>query len=80
MINYQIYDWFLFQVCLKEVTISRDGSSESLPLKRTVRVVRVDEQCSSGTSTDSSSIGSELEVRTPFYFSFQMCIHFLPFF
>ncbi|XP_067243291.1 transmembrane protein 44 isoform X1 [Chanodichthys erythropterus] len=49
------------KVCLKEVTISRDGSSESLPLKRTVRVVRVDEQCSSGTSTDSSSIGSELE-------------------
>ncbi|XP_048028747.1 transmembrane protein 44 isoform X3 [Megalobrama amblycephala] len=51
----------LRKVCLKEVTISRDGSSESLPLKRTVRVVRVDEQCSSGTSTDSSSIGSELE-------------------
>ncbi|XP_042622581.1 transmembrane protein 44 isoform X2 [Cyprinus carpio] len=49
------------KVCLKEVTISRDGSSESLPLKRTVRVVRVDEQCSSGTSTDSSSVGSELE-------------------
>uniref|UniRef100_A0A671RAL9 Transmembrane protein 44 n=1 Tax=Sinocyclocheilus anshuiensis TaxID=1608454 RepID=A0A671RAL9_9TELE len=49
------------KVCLKEVAISRDGSSESLPLKRTVRVVRVDEQCSSGTSTDSSSIGSELE-------------------
>ncbi|KAI2659084.1 Transmembrane protein 44 [Labeo rohita] len=48
-------------VCLKEVTISRDGSSENLPLKRTVRVVRVDEQCSSGTSTDSSSLGSELE-------------------
>uniref|UniRef100_A0A8C1XTV3 Transmembrane protein 44 n=1 Tax=Cyprinus carpio TaxID=7962 RepID=A0A8C1XTV3_CYPCA len=49
------------KVCLKEVTISRDGSSESLPLRRTVRVVRVDEQCSSDTSTDSSSIGSELE-------------------
>ncbi|ROI16254.1 Transmembrane protein 44 [Anabarilius grahami] len=49
------------KVCLKQVTISRDGSSESLPLRRTVRVVRVDEQCSSGTSTDSSSIGSELE-------------------
>ncbi|KAF4107346.1 transmembrane protein 44 [Onychostoma macrolepis] len=49
------------KVCLKEVTISRDGSSENLPLKRTVRVVRVDEQCSSGTSTDLSSIGSELE-------------------
>ncbi|XP_073682489.1 transmembrane protein 44 [Garra rufa] len=49
------------KVCLKEVTISRDGSSENLPLKRTVRVVRVDEQCSSGTSTDSSSLGSELE-------------------
>ncbi|XP_077059909.1 transmembrane protein 44 [Siphateles boraxobius] len=49
------------KVCLKEVTISRDGSSESLPLKRTVRVVRVDEPCSSGTSTDSSSLGSELE-------------------
>uniref|UniRef100_A0A673GIL5 Transmembrane protein 44-like n=1 Tax=Sinocyclocheilus rhinocerous TaxID=307959 RepID=A0A673GIL5_9TELE len=49
------------KVCLKEVTISQDGSSESLPLKRTVRVVRVDEQCSSGTSTDSSSFGSELE-------------------
>ncbi|XP_043107531.1 transmembrane protein 44 [Puntigrus tetrazona] len=49
------------KVCLKEVTISRDGSSENLPLKRTVRVVRVDEHCSSGTSTDSSSIGSELE-------------------
>uniref|UniRef100_A0A671S421 Transmembrane protein 44-like n=1 Tax=Sinocyclocheilus anshuiensis TaxID=1608454 RepID=A0A671S421_9TELE len=49
------------KVCLKEVTISRDGSSENLPLKRTVRVVRVDEQCSSGTSTDSSSVGSELE-------------------
>ncbi|KAL1265957.1 hypothetical protein QQF64_003984, partial [Cirrhinus molitorella] len=49
------------KVCLKEVTISRDGSSENLPLKRTVRVVRVDEQCSSGTSADSSSLGSELE-------------------
>ncbi|XP_067287673.1 transmembrane protein 44 [Pseudorasbora parva] len=49
------------KVCLKEVTISRNGSSESLPLTRTVRVVRVDEPCSSGTSTDSSSIGSELE-------------------
>lgn len=71
MINYQIDDWCFFQVCLKEVTISRDGSSESLPLKRTVRVVRVDEQCSSGTSTDSSSIGSELEVRTTFFFLFR---------
>uniref|UniRef100_A0A672KUD0 Transmembrane protein 44 n=1 Tax=Sinocyclocheilus grahami TaxID=75366 RepID=A0A672KUD0_SINGR len=50
------------KVCLSQGGhISRDGSSESLPLKRTVRVVRVDEQCSSGTSTDSSSIGSELE-------------------
>ncbi|NP_001038820.2 transmembrane protein 44 [Danio rerio] len=49
------------KVCLKEVTISRDGSSESLPLKRTVRVVRVDEHCSCGSSTDSSSLDSELE-------------------
>ncbi|XP_051532132.1 transmembrane protein 44 [Myxocyprinus asiaticus] len=49
------------KVCLKEVTISRDGPSETLPMKRTVRVVRVDEQCSSGSLTDSSSIGSELE-------------------
>ncbi|KAA0707566.1 Transmembrane protein 44 [Triplophysa tibetana] len=51
----------IFQVCLKEVTISRNGSSDALPLKRTVRVVRVDEPCSSGTSTDSSSLSSELE-------------------
>ncbi|XP_051966838.1 transmembrane protein 44 isoform X2 [Xyrauchen texanus] len=49
------------KVCLKEVTISRDGPSETLPLKRTVRVVRVDEQCSSGSLTESSSVGSELE-------------------
>nr|XP_055040487.1 transmembrane protein 44 isoform X2 [Misgurnus anguillicaudatus] len=48
------------KVCLKEVTISRDGSSDALPLKSTVRVVRVDEPCSSGTS-DSSSLNSELE-------------------
>ncbi|TRY64848.1 hypothetical protein DNTS_028717, partial [Danionella cerebrum] len=49
------------KVCLKEVTVLREGLSEGLPLKRTVKVVRVDEPCSSGTSSDSS-LGSELEV------------------
>ncbi|KAI4899175.1 hypothetical protein NFI96_031714 [Prochilodus magdalenae] len=49
------------KVCLKEVTITREGSADSQPLKRSVKVVRVDECYSSGSTTDSSSISSELE-------------------
>ncbi|XP_041694462.2 transmembrane protein 44 isoform X1 [Coregonus clupeaformis] len=45
------------KVCLKEVTLSREeGVSESHPLRRTVRVVRVDD-----TFSDSSSLSSDLE-------------------
>ncbi|KAM9479848.1 transmembrane protein 44 [Salvelinus alpinus] len=50
------------KVCLKEVTLSREeGVSESHPLRRTVRVVRVDEPCTSETFSDSSSLNSDLE-------------------
>lgn len=45
------------KVCLKEVRVSHEGQPGSQPLKRTVRVVRVDEACSS----DSSSFNSDLE-------------------
>uniref|UniRef100_A0A8B9KMQ4 Transmembrane protein 44 n=1 Tax=Astyanax mexicanus TaxID=7994 RepID=A0A8B9KMQ4_ASTMX len=50
------------KVCLKEVTITREGSVDSQPLRRCVKVVRVDECYSSGSTTDSSSVSSELEV------------------
>ncbi|KAM6963042.1 transmembrane protein 44 [Aplochiton taeniatus] len=49
------------KMCLKEVTLSREGVSESQDPTRTVRVVRVDEPWSSDTSYDSSSVNSELE-------------------
>ncbi|XP_036374741.1 transmembrane protein 44 [Megalops cyprinoides] len=49
------------KVCLKEVKISREGQSESQPLKRMVKVVRVDDPCSTDSSFDSSSLSSELE-------------------
>ncbi|XP_066504361.1 transmembrane protein 44 [Hoplias malabaricus] len=50
------------KVCLKEVRITRDGSADNQPLKRSVKVVRVDECYSSGSTTDSSSsLSSELE-------------------
>ncbi|XP_022525863.2 transmembrane protein 44 [Astyanax mexicanus] len=49
------------KVCLKEVTITREGSVDSQPLRRCVKVVRVDECYSSGSTTDSSSVSSELE-------------------
>ncbi|KAL7867372.1 hypothetical protein AOLI_G00151860 [Acnodon oligacanthus] len=49
------------KVCLKEVTITREGSADNQPLKRSVKVVRVDECYSSGSTTDSSSMSSELE-------------------
>ncbi|XP_062412581.1 transmembrane protein 44 isoform X2 [Sardina pilchardus] len=47
------------KVCLKEVTVSREGQCGSEPLKRTVKVVRVDDACSSGSSSDSSSFYSD---------------------
>ncbi|CAB1314101.1 unnamed protein product, partial [Coregonus sp. 'balchen'] len=50
------------RVCLKEVTLSREaGVSESHPLRRTMRGVRVDEPCTSETFSDSSSLNSDLE-------------------
>ncbi|XP_029905221.1 transmembrane protein 44 isoform X2 [Myripristis murdjan] len=48
------------KVCLKEVTVTREGALENQPLKRTVRVVRVD-GISSDSSCDSSSVTSDLE-------------------
>uniref|UniRef100_A0AAY5L4D7 Transmembrane protein 44 n=1 Tax=Esox lucius TaxID=8010 RepID=A0AAY5L4D7_ESOLU len=54
----------VFQVCLKEVTLSREtGAPTGHPLRRTVRVVRVDEPFTSETISDSSSLNSDLEVR-----------------
>ncbi|XP_076133716.1 transmembrane protein 44 isoform X1 [Alosa pseudoharengus] len=55
------------KVCLKEVRVSREGQCGSEPLKRTVKVVRVDDACSSGSSSDSSSFYSDdLEVSSHF--------------
>ncbi|XP_019904494.2 transmembrane protein 44 isoform X3 [Esox lucius] len=52
------------KVCLKEVTLSREtGAPTGHPLRRTVRVVRVDEPFTSETISDSSSLNSDLEVR-----------------
>lgn len=48
-------------VCLKEVTLTREDSTDSQPLKGSVKVVRVDERYSSGSATDSSCLSSELE-------------------
>ncbi|XP_053491056.1 transmembrane protein 44 isoform X2 [Ictalurus furcatus] len=48
-------------VCLKEVTLTREDSADSQPLKGSVKVVRVDERYSSGSATDSSCLSSELE-------------------
>ncbi|KAK3533344.1 hypothetical protein QTP70_017175 [Hemibagrus guttatus] len=50
-----------FCVCLKKVTITRSDSAEKQPLKGSVKVVRVDERYSSGSTTDSSCLSSELE-------------------
>ncbi|XP_027027246.2 transmembrane protein 44 isoform X2 [Tachysurus fulvidraco] len=50
------------KVCLKKVTITRSDSAENHPIKGTVKVVRVDERYSSGSTTDSSCLSSELEV------------------
>ncbi|XP_027027243.2 transmembrane protein 44 isoform X1 [Tachysurus fulvidraco] len=49
------------KVCLKKVTITRSDSAENHPIKGTVKVVRVDERYSSGSTTDSSCLSSELE-------------------
>ncbi|KAL1023271.1 hypothetical protein UPYG_G00038530 [Umbra pygmaea] len=50
------------KVCLKEVTLSREaGVPKSHPLRKTVRVVRVDEPFTSETFSDSSSLNSDLE-------------------
>ncbi|KAJ7993186.1 hypothetical protein DPEC_G00269830 [Dallia pectoralis] len=50
------------KVCLKEVTLSRDtGVPTSHSLRRTVRVVRVDEPFTSESFSDSSSLNSDLE-------------------
>ncbi|KAK3561804.1 hypothetical protein QTP86_014384 [Hemibagrus guttatus] len=49
------------KVCLKKVTITRSDSAEKQPLKGSVKVVRVDERYSSGSTTDSSCLSSELE-------------------
>ncbi|XP_063056254.1 transmembrane protein 44 isoform X3 [Engraulis encrasicolus] len=48
------------KVCLKEVKISREGQSQNEKLKRTVKVVRVDETCSV-SSSDFSTFNSDLE-------------------
>ncbi|GAA6081062.1 transmembrane protein 44 isoform X1, partial [Tachysurus ichikawai] len=49
------------KVCLKKVTITRSDSAENQPMKGSVKVVRVDERYSSGSTTDSSCLSSELE-------------------
>ncbi|XP_031430956.1 transmembrane protein 44 isoform X2 [Clupea harengus] len=49
------------KVCLKEVRISNGGQSKTETMKTTVKVLRVDETCSSGSSSDS-----DLEVSSHF--------------
>ncbi|KAJ8374325.1 hypothetical protein SKAU_G00049050 [Synaphobranchus kaupii] len=49
------------KVFLKEVKISREGQTGSLPQRRTVRGVREEDPSSSDTSTASSSLNPELE-------------------
>ncbi|XP_028855740.1 transmembrane protein 44 [Denticeps clupeoides] len=48
------------KVCLKEVRLCREGPSEKETVS-TVKVVRVDEPCSSSAYSDTSSNNSELE-------------------
>ncbi|XP_062869360.1 transmembrane protein 44 isoform X2 [Trichomycterus rosablanca] len=61
------------KVCLKEVTITREGLAEDQPLKRCVKVVRVDECYSSGSATDSSCLSSELECGMAKTSSMERC-------
>uniref|UniRef100_A0A4W4FH49 Transmembrane protein 44 n=1 Tax=Electrophorus electricus TaxID=8005 RepID=A0A4W4FH49_ELEEL len=49
------------KVCLKEVTLTREGLADSKPLTRSVKVVRVDERSSDSASDSSSSLSSELQ-------------------
>lgn len=53
--------FFFFQICLKEVMLSKE-EVEDRPLSGTVRVIRVDSFYSSDTSCDSSPVSSDLEV------------------
>ncbi|XP_030646991.1 transmembrane protein 44 [Chanos chanos] len=49
------------KVCLKEVRISQDGQLACQTVKRTERVIRVDGPYSSNSSSDTSTLNSELE-------------------